>query len=96
MALTYLAANPHSNLKLVPCAIHHVNGHKFRSRAAVEFGAPIKVPEELIGRFKNGEEKDTVKELTSIVYRNLKDIVFKDPNSQVLEVSTQYHMGSIH
>ncbi|PMD55514.1 uncharacterized protein K444DRAFT_596419 [Hyaloscypha bicolor E] len=87
IALSYLAANPHSTLNLVPCGIHHTNGHRFRSRAAVEFRAPIYVPKSLVERYRNGEEKGAVRELTEIVYQNLKEVTFKYPDSRVLDLA---------
>ncbi|TKA48291.1 hypothetical protein B0A49_12908, partial [Cryomyces minteri] len=52
MALGALAANPDCGLKIVPCGMNYFHAHKFRSRAVIEFGTPVEVPDELLALYK--------------------------------------------
>jgi glycerol-3-phosphate O-acyltransferase/dihydroxyacetone phosphate acyltransferase len=86
MALSTSVAIPDIDFQIVPCGMHYIHGHKFRSRAGVEFGAPIKIPRTLVDRYRNGEENKAASELTGIVYRSLKNIVLNDQDPSLLAV----------
>lgn len=89
MALGALAANPECGLKIVPCGLNYFHAHKFRSRAVVEFGAPIEVPPELIELYKQGERRDAVGQLLDIVYQALVAVTVTAPDYDIL-------MASVH
>jgi len=86
MALSSLASNPYLPLRIVPCGLHYTHGHKFRSKAGVQFGEPVQIPRYLVEMFKRGEEKEAVKELKDLVYHRLRDITLNHPDSRILEV----------
>ncbi|CCW69775.1 unnamed protein product [Phytomonas sp. Hart1] len=53
------AAERHISVKIVPCGLTYCYGHKFRSRAYLEFGKPITPPEELVTMFSTDKRKAT-------------------------------------
>jgi glycerol-3-phosphate O-acyltransferase/dihydroxyacetone phosphate acyltransferase len=56
IALGALAHDPDLNLSIMPCGLSYFNPHKFRSRAVVEFGDPVKVSPDQVAAFKQGKE----------------------------------------
>jgi glycerol-3-phosphate O-acyltransferase/dihydroxyacetone phosphate acyltransferase len=56
IALGALARDPDLNLTILPCGLSYFNPHKFRSRAVVEFGEPVKVSPDQVAAFKQGKE----------------------------------------
>lgn len=56
MALGAASSDPNCKVKIVPCGMNYFHPHKFRSRAVIEFGAPIEVPKELITEYAKGGE----------------------------------------
>jgi len=92
MALSFLAANHDSNFRIVPCGLHWVHGHRFRSRAGVQFGDAIRVSPALVEKYKNGDKKGAVKQLKELVYQNLKDLTLTESNESSLEVSNEQHI----
>jgi glycerol-3-phosphate O-acyltransferase/dihydroxyacetone phosphate acyltransferase len=89
MALGALAANPECGLKIVPCGLNYFHAHKFRSRAVVEFGAPIEVPPELIEHYKQGDRREAVGQLLDIVYQALVAVTVTAPDYDTLMVSSR-------
>ncbi|CCW64028.1 unnamed protein product [Phytomonas sp. EM1] len=53
------AAERNISVKVVPCGLTYFYGHKFRSRAYLEFGKPITPPEELVNMFSTDKRKAT-------------------------------------
>lgn len=53
------AAERNISVKIVPVGLTYFYGHKFRSRAYVEFGEPITPPEELVTLFSSDKRKAT-------------------------------------
>lgn len=86
MALGSLAANPDSGLKIVPCGMNYFHAHKFRSRAVVEFGAPIEVPRELVDMYRDGERREATRQLLEIVYNGLVSVTVTSPDYDTLMV----------
>ena len=84
MALGALAANPDCGLKIVPCGMNYFHAHKFRSRAVVEFGNPIEVPEELVELYRNGERREAVSQLLDTVYQALVAVTVTSPDYDTL------------
>ena len=56
IALGALARDPDLNLTILPCGLSYFNPHKFRSRAVVEFGDPVRVSPDQVAAFKQGRE----------------------------------------
>ncbi|RPB24062.1 hypothetical protein L211DRAFT_204556 [Terfezia boudieri ATCC MYA-4762] len=86
MALGALAANPRCGLKIVPCGMNYFHAHKFRSRAVIEFGSPLDVPEELVEQYRRGERRDAVKQLLEILYHSLVSVTVTSPDYDTLMV----------
>ena len=84
MALGSLAANPESNLKIVCCGMNYFHAHKFRSRAVVEFGAPIDVPRELVDMYRGGERREATRQLLEIIYNGLMAVTVQSPDYDTL------------
>lgn len=84
MALGALAANPDSELKIVPCGMNYFHAHKFRSRAVIEFGNPVEVPKELVEMYKNGERREAIGQLLETVYQALVAVTVTSPDYDTL------------
>ena len=84
MALGALAANPNSGLKIVPCGMNYFHAHKFRSRAVVEFGTPVEVPDKLVDLYRNGERREAVSQLLDTVYQALVAVTVTSPDYDTL------------
>ncbi|CCU76878.1 Glycerol-3-phosphate O-acyltransferase 2 [Blumeria hordei DH14] len=84
MALGALAAEPNSNLKIVPCGMNYFHAHKFRSRAVIEFGNPIQVPEKLVTLYRNGERREAVSQLLDTIYQSLVAVTVTSPDYDTL------------
>ncbi|KKY19416.1 putative glycerol-3-phosphate o-acyltransferase [Diplodia seriata] len=84
MALGALAANPNSGLKIVPVGMNYFHAHKFRSRAVIEFGTPVEVPQELIELYKQGERREAVGKLLENVYNALVAVTVTAPDYDTL------------
>ncbi|KAL8816377.1 MAG: hypothetical protein Q9223_004606 [Gallowayella weberi] len=84
MALGSLAANPESDLKIIPCGMNYFHAHKFRSRAVVEFGSPIEVPRELVDLYKSGERREATRQLLETIYQSLVAVTVTSPDYDTL------------
>ena len=87
MALGSLAAHPDSGLKIIPCGMNYFHAHKFRSRAVVEFGNPVEVPQELVELYKSGERREATRQLLETVYQALMAVTVTSPDYDTLMVS---------
>ena len=89
MALGAMAANPGLKVKIVPVGLSYFHPHKFRSRAVVEFGAPIDVPSQLVESFSQGGDgkRKAVGEMMEIVFDGLKSVTVRAPDYETLMVS---------
>jgi len=88
MALGALAANPDCGLKIIPCGMNYFHAHKFRSRAVIEFGTPVEVPEELVDLYKKGERREAVSQLLEMIYDALVTVTVTSPDYDTLMVSS--------
>ncbi|KAL7417092.1 glycerol-3-phosphate O-acyltransferase [Mrakia frigida] len=88
MALGAMQADPKLRVKIVPVGLSYFSAHKFRSRAVVEFGAPIDVPLELVAEFgKGGKEKRAAcGQLLEVIYEGLKTVTVRTPDYDTLVV----------
>ncbi|KAF8323193.1 glycerol-3-phosphate O-acyltransferase [Clavulina sp. PMI_390] len=86
MALGAMAANPGLRVRIVPVGLSYFHAHRFRSRAVVEFGSAIDVPDDLVEHFKKGgdEKRQASGKLLDIVYDGLKTVTVRTPDYDTL------------
>jgi len=86
MALGAMADDPNVKVKIVPVGLSYFHAHRFRSRAVIEFGHPIDVASELVGKFENGgsEKREAVSKLLDQVYAALKTVTVRAPDYDTL------------
>ena len=89
MALGAMANNPRSKVKIVPVGLSYFHPHKFRSRAVVEFGTALEVPEDFVEMFKRGgaEKRQAVSKFLELIYDALKTVTVLAPDYDTLMVS---------
>jgi glycerol-3-phosphate O-acyltransferase/dihydroxyacetone phosphate acyltransferase len=87
MALGAMEHDPNCNVTIVPCGMNYFNAHKFRSRAVVEFGHPIKISKDMVKKYSNPEtNRESVKELLDIVTTGLKAVTVTCEDYETLMV----------
>jgi len=95
MALGAMANDPTVKVKIVPVGLYYFHAHRFRSRAVVEFGTALDVPEELVEMFKQGgpSKRDAVAKLLDLIYDGLKTVTIRAPDYDTLMVKSYpvYH-----
>ncbi|KAB8336899.1 hypothetical protein FH972_021206 [Carpinus fangiana] len=84
MALGAVAQNSDCAVKIVPCGMNYFHAHKFRSRAVIEFGAPIDVPPELVEEFKSGSRRHAISAMLENVYDSLVGVTVTSPDYDTL------------
>lgn len=89
MALGAMANDSSVKVKIVPVGLSYFHPHRFRSRAVVEFGAAMDVPEELVDMFKEGgpSKRAAVAKLLDLIYDGLKTVTVRAPDYDTLMVS---------
>lgn len=89
MALGAMANDSNVKVKIVPVGLSYFHPHRFRSRAVVEFGAAMDVPEELVSMFKEGgpSKRAAVGKLLDLIYDGLKTVTVRAPDYDTLMVS---------
>jgi len=88
MALGAMAANPGLQVQIVPVGLSYFHPERFRSRAVVEFGKPIPVPQDLVEHFKRGggAKRDATSKLLDVIYEALKTVTLRAPDYDTLMV----------
>ena len=91
MALGAMANDSSVKVKIVPVGLSYFHPHRFRSRAVVEFGAAMDVPEELVNMFKEGgpSKRAAVSKLLNLIYDGLKTVTVRAPDYDTLMVGFQ-------
>ncbi|CAG8635122.1 10816_t:CDS:2 [Cetraspora pellucida] len=86
MALGAIAANPNLNLKIMPCGLNYFHAHSFRSRAVVEFGAPISINPELVEKYRQGgsSKREACSKLLETIYNGLRAVTVNTPDYDTL------------
>lgn len=86
MALGAMANDSSVKVKIVPVGLSYFHPHRFRSRAVVEFGAAMDVPEELVNMFKEGgfSKRAAVGKLLDLIYDGLKTVTVRAPDYDTL------------
>lgn len=88
MALGATAQNPQLGLKIVPTGLNYFHPSKFRSRAVIDFGQPIDIPEELVAKYKEGGDakREACDELLGVVSEGLKQVTLNTPDWETLKL----------
>lgn len=88
MALGAMSSNPEITVRIVPVGLSYFHPHRFRSRAVVEFGTPIEIPQELVRDFEKGNEckKAAIGKVMDLVYDGLKSVTVQAPDYDTLQV----------
>ncbi|CAK1364282.1 Glycerol-3-phosphate O-acyltransferase 1 [Cercospora beticola] len=84
MALGALEKDPNCNVKIVPVGMNYFNAHKFRSRAVIEFGAPIDIEPELVEQYSSGRKREAVGTLLDRVHDALSAVTVQAPDYETL------------
>ena len=98
MALGAMANNPKVKVKIVPVGLSYFHAHRFRSRAVVEFGSALDVPQELVDNFKQGgnEKRAAVGKLLDLIYDGLKTVTIRAPDYETLMVKLLPMLCAFH
>lgn len=88
MALGAEAKYPGLGVKIVPVGLNYFSGHRFRSRAYIDVGEPIIIPNELVESYKHGgqDKRDACSTLLDIIQQRLKSVTVTAPNHEVLQL----------
>lgn len=88
MALGAMAANPNLKVRIVPVGLNYFHPHRFRSRAVIEFGAPISIGSELVETFAKGGQakRDAIGSVMDLVFDGLKSVTVRAPDYDTLMV----------
>jgi len=70
---------------IVPIGLNYYNGHRFRGRAVVEFGPPIRISPELYELYKK-DKREAYKELMLIIENSMRSCIVTAPDYSVLEL----------
>ena len=92
MALGAMANNPNVKVKIVPVGLSYFHPNKFRSRAVVEFGQAMDVPNDLVEMFKEGgaQKREAVGKLLDLIYDGLKTVTIRAPDYETLQVRLNF------
>ncbi|KAJ3212835.1 hypothetical protein HDU67_003576 [Dinochytrium kinnereticum] len=90
MALSTMAANANVNIKIVPVGLNYFHPHRFRSRAVIEFGAPIEIKQDLLEMYRSGGplKREAVSRLIEDVKSSLKAVTVEFPDFETMMVVT--------
>lgn len=82
MALGSMYRNPLTNVTIVPVGLNYFNPDKFRSRAVVEYGDPIKVERRLVNMYGCGGDKkrQACSELLGLIREGLQRVTLNLPD----------------
>ncbi|TKA34191.1 hypothetical protein B0A50_00171 [Salinomyces thailandicus] len=84
MALGALAEDPECGVTIVPVGMNYFHAHKFRSRAVVEFGAPIAIDPKIVQQYKDGDRRGATGEVLNTVYDRLTAVTTLAPDYDTL------------
>jgi len=88
MALGAMCEYPGLKVTVIPVGLNYFHPNKFRSRAVVEFGKPINIPQELIDQYKLGgsEKREACSTLLESIYNSLLTVTVTAPDYETLMV----------
>ncbi|OJD31187.1 glycerol-3-phosphate o-acyltransferase [Diplodia corticola] len=86
IALGTLARDPGCGLTILPCGMNYFHPNKFRSRAVVEFGGPIRVHPDQIAAFASGGDakRTAVSSLLATIEASLAAVTQQAPDHETL------------
>ncbi|TFK42612.1 glycerol-3-phosphate O-acyltransferase [Crucibulum laeve] len=86
MALGAMANDPTVRVKIVPVGLSYFHAHRFRSRAVVEYGAALDVPDEYVEMFRQGgaQKREAVAKFLDLIYDSLKTVTIRAPDYDTL------------
>ena len=86
MALGAVAAHPHLKLKIIPVGLNYFHPDKFRSRAVIEFGKPIKMDPQWVAGFKQGgdQKREACARLLDVIHSRLREVTVNCPDYETL------------
>jgi len=89
MALGAMAAHPDLKVQLVPVGLSYFHPHKFRSRAVIEFGAPIIADQSLVDMYKagGGKKREACGKLLEQVHDGLRAVTLRGPDWETMQAS---------
>lgn len=88
MALGTMARNPGLDVTIVPCGLNYFNPDKFRSRAIVEYGEPLKIDRRLVELFQAGGDsrREACGRLLDEIYYSLCSVTINVPDYETLQL----------
>ena len=88
MALGAMARKPNLEVTIIPCGLNYFNPDKFRSRAMVEYGEPLRIDRKLVDMFKAGGEsrREACGRLLDRIYYSLCSVTINVPDFETLQV----------
>jgi glycerol-3-phosphate O-acyltransferase/dihydroxyacetone phosphate acyltransferase len=88
MALGAMCEYPGLKVTVIPVGLNYFHPNKFRSRAVVEFGKPIEIPQELIEQYKLGgiHKREACSTLLESIYNSLLTVTVTAPDYETLMV----------
>jgi glycerol-3-phosphate O-acyltransferase/dihydroxyacetone phosphate acyltransferase len=83
-----MVCNPNSSLVIVPVGLNYFHADRFRSRAVVEYGQPIKIPPDLTSMYLSGGslKREAVGKLMDTIEVSLKGLSLQAPDFESLVV----------
>jgi hypothetical protein len=96
MALGAMVAHPDLKVQLVPVGLSYFHPHKFRSRAVIEFGAPIVADQSLVDMYKEGggKKREACGKLLEQVHDGLRAVTLRGPDWETMQVSRVGQSGA--
>ncbi|KAJ3359611.1 hypothetical protein GGF32_009167 [Allomyces javanicus] len=88
MALGAMEKYADLDVKLVPVGLSYFHAHRFRSRAVVEYGAPISVPREWVDMYRAGgaDKRAACKNVLDLVQAAVANVTVTAPDYATLQV----------
>lgn len=101
MAFEALSVNPELKLAIVPVGLHYFQADQFRSRAVLEYGDPISIPQDLIMKYLDGGEakRECVGILMDTINVALKALTVQAPsyeNLMAIQAARRLYSGDEH
>lgn len=66
-------------VKIVPCGFNYFEGHKFRSKAIVEFGTPYEVPQKMVTTYLTSK-KEAISQLLTHIEKRMNSVKINAPS----------------
>jgi len=95
MALGALDHIPGLKVRIVPVGLSYFHPHRFRSRAVVEFGPALDIPQGLVEQFRQGgnDKRKATGKLLDMIYDSLKTVTVRAPDYETLMVCNMQYIS---